>query len=186
MSDYNFGLNLVTLLNSLAILDDHEIDSNQVEVEVVEENGQEGFATVEIQSLAKDAADTITALQQKLDAMAAENAVHKSVIEAVRGVADNSNGIAGWHLNGEIARWDEILPEIEDIETPATDAYLNSVRAEGMDKFQEWLRNSADIFDKNGRHEWADKNRVAADKEKEFADSLRSGTHDTANKAGTK
>lgn len=69
MSDYNFGLNLVTLLNSLAILDDHEIDSNQIEVEVVEEDGQEGFATVEIQSLAKDAADTITALQQKLDAL---------------------------------------------------------------------------------------------------------------------
>ncbi len=44
-------------------------------------------------------------------------------IEAVRSVADNSSGIAGWHLNGDIATWEEILPEINDIETPATDAF---------------------------------------------------------------
>lgn len=32
-----------------------------------------------------------------------------------------------------------------------------------------------DIFDQNGKHEWADKNRVAADKAKEFANQLREG-----------
>ncbi len=53
-------------------------------------------------------------------------------IEAVRSVADNSSGIAGWHLNGDIATWEEILPEINDIETPATDAFLAEVRAQAF------------------------------------------------------
>ncbi|WP_373868830.1 hypothetical protein [Escherichia albertii] len=53
-------------------------------------------------------------------------------IEAVRSVADNSSGIAGWHLNGDIATWEEILPEINDIETPATDAFLAEVRASSI------------------------------------------------------
>lgn len=71
------------------------------------------------------------ALQQKLDAMTAENAALKGAVDAVRGVADNSQGIAGWHLNGDTAGWDEILPEIND-ETPATDVIINALRAEGV------------------------------------------------------
>lgn len=67
---------------------------------------------------------------------------------------------------------------------PATDIYLNSVRAEGVDSFQDWLRDEADIFDRNSEHLWADENRVAADKAKIFAEQFRSGTHDTADKAG--
>lgn len=58
-------------------------------------------------------------------------------IEAVRSVADNSSGIAGWHLNGDIATWEEILPEINDIETTATDAFLAEVRAQGVEMFAE-------------------------------------------------
>lgn len=174
MSDYNFGLNLVTLLNSLAILDDHEIDSNQFEVEVVEENGQEDFATVEIQSLAKDAADTITALQQKLAALAAENAVMKSAIAGYAKVKQDFDD-----FDGDRRGIAESLCEAEDalvsgIKTPATDAYLNSVRAESwadaliMVKsaiFTDSLDHIDFIF--NGKIE-----------------QLRSGTHDTADKAG--
>ncbi|HFN5537382.1 hypothetical protein [Klebsiella pneumoniae] len=65
--------------------------------------------------------------------LAAENLSMRETIEAVRGVADNSSGIAGWHLNGEIAQWSEILPEIDDIETPATDAYLAGIKADGVE-----------------------------------------------------
>ncbi|WP_446911366.1 hypothetical protein [Klebsiella pneumoniae] len=68
--------------------------------------------------------------------LAAENVAMREIIEAVRGVADNSSGIAGWHLNGEIAQWSEILPEIDDIETPATDAYLAGIKADGV---EEWV-----------------------------------------------
>ncbi|HHI2217057.1 eae-like domain protein [Enterobacter cloacae] len=73
------------------------------------------------------------ALEARCLELAAENAGLNSVIEAVRGVANESIGIAGWHKNGEIATWEEILPEIDDIETPATDAFLAEVRASGVE-----------------------------------------------------
>ncbi|HAW2419665.1 TPA: hypothetical protein JLP58_004507 [Escherichia coli] len=78
-------------------------------------------------------------LEDKYAALAAENAAMHETIEAVRSVADNSSGIAGWHLNGDIATWEEILPEINDIETPATDAFLDEVRAQGVEMFADHL-----------------------------------------------
>ncbi|HBA8409961.1 TPA: hypothetical protein J1098_000718 [Escherichia coli] len=73
-----------------------------------------------------------TEAEAKCAALAAENAAMHETIEAVRSVADNSSGIAGWHLNGDIATWEEILPEINDIETTATDAFLAEVRAQAF------------------------------------------------------
>ena len=79
--------------------------------------------------------------EAKISALAAENAAMHETIEAVRSVADNYSGIAGWHLNGDIATWEEILPEINDIETPATDAFLAEVRAQGVDAAIEAAKN---------------------------------------------
>lgn len=79
--------------------------------------------------------------EAKCAALAAENAAMHETIEAVRSVADNSSGIAGWHLNGDIATWEEILPEINDIETTATDAFLSEVRAQGVDAAIEAAKN---------------------------------------------
>ncbi|HBU5870843.1 TPA: hypothetical protein L9J98_003792 [Klebsiella pneumoniae] len=76
--------------------------------------------------------------------LAAENVAMRETIEAVRGVADNSSGIAGWHLNGEIAQWSEILPEIDDIETPATDRIVAGIKADGVDEFAAKLRIPGD------------------------------------------
>ncbi|HCC6224527.1 TPA: hypothetical protein M5987_002542 [Klebsiella pneumoniae] len=70
----------------------------------------------------------------EMDKLAAENVAMRETIEAVRGVADNSSGIAGWHLNGEIAQWSEILPEIDDIEIPATDRIVAEAEARGVEK----------------------------------------------------
>ncbi|HCJ5717762.1 TPA: hypothetical protein NU452_001715 [Escherichia coli] len=81
----------------------------------------------------KQADAAVKLAHEKFSALAAENAVMLETIEAVRSVADNSSGIAGWHLNGDIATWEEILPEINDIETPATDAFLAEVRAQGVE-----------------------------------------------------
>lgn len=75
--------------------------------------------------------------EAKCAALAAENAAMHETIEAVLSVADNSSGIAGWHLSGDIATWEEILPEINDIETTATDAFLAEVRAQGVEMFAE-------------------------------------------------
>ncbi|EGI3892693.1 hypothetical protein IGE81_002381 [Escherichia coli] len=84
-------------------------------------------------------------LEAKYAALAAENAVMLETIEAVRSVADNSSGIAGWHLNGDIATWEEILPEINDIETPATDAFLAEVRAQGVEMAMEHMQSSGSL-----------------------------------------
>ncbi|HCQ3756830.1 TPA: hypothetical protein OKD67_003133 [Escherichia coli] len=80
----------------------------------------------------KQADAAVKLAHEKFSALAAENAVMLETIEAVRSVADNSSGIAGWHLNGDIATWEEILPEINDIETTATDAFLAEVRAQAF------------------------------------------------------
>ncbi|EFO4478745.1 eae-like domain protein [Escherichia coli] len=99
---------------------------------------------VDMRSVAKLISDLATQLEVQLvraNALAAENAAMHETIEAVRSVADNSSGIAGWHLNGDIATWEEILPEINDIETPATDAFLSEVRAQGVDAAIEAAKN---------------------------------------------
>ncbi|EKJ9794511.1 TPA: hypothetical protein IF963_001122 [Escherichia coli] len=95
---------------------------------------------VDMRSVAKLISDLATQLEVQLvraNALAAENAAMHETIEAVRSIADNSSGIAGWHLNGDIATWEEILPEINDIETPATDALLAEVRAQGVEMMRE-------------------------------------------------
>ncbi|WP_394467117.1 hypothetical protein PVK56_14765 [Raoultella ornithinolytica] len=73
-------------------------------------------------------------LQDHLRLLAAENVGMRETIDAVRGVADNSSGIAGWHLNGDIAKWSEILPEIDAIETPATDRIYAAQRSAFVDE----------------------------------------------------
>lgn len=95
---------------------------------------------VDMRSVAKLISDLATQLEVQLvraNALAAESAVMLETIEAVRSVADNSSGISGWHLNGDIATWEEVLPEINDIETTATDAFLSEVRAQGVEMFAE-------------------------------------------------
>ncbi|MSL23348.1 eae-like domain protein [Escherichia coli] len=99
---------------------------------------------VDMRSVAKLISDLATQLEVQLaraNALAAENAAMHETIEAVRSVADNSSGIAGWHLNGDIATWEEILPEINDIETTDTDAFLSEVRAQGGDAAIEAAKN---------------------------------------------
>ncbi|HIA8865640.1 TPA: hypothetical protein ACWSLT_000977 [Escherichia coli] len=75
----------------------------------------------------------ISELATRCAELVAENIVLHRAIKAVHNVADNSSGVADWHLNGDIATWEEILPEINDIETPATDAFLADVRAVAFD-----------------------------------------------------
>ncbi|MCV5202989.1 hypothetical protein ACJHYK_20185 [Escherichia sp. WS1853] len=79
--------------------------------------------------------------EAKCAALAAENEAMHETIEAVRSVADNSSGIAGWHLNGDIATWEEVLPEINDIETPATDAFLAEVKTEARKEGAYFVAN---------------------------------------------
>ena len=55
-------------------------------------------------------ADRIAQLEQQRDELLA-------ALEAVQAVANNSDGVAGWHMNGDIAKWDDLLPEIDNAVT---------------------------------------------------------------------
>ncbi|MCF5912106.1 hypothetical protein [Aeromonas veronii] len=49
---------------------------------------------------------------QKLGAMTKQRDVLLEALNGVHGVMSNSEGVAGWHKNGDIATWDELLPEV--------------------------------------------------------------------------
>ncbi len=49
---------------------------------------------------------------QKLAAMTKQRDVLHEALNGVVGVMNNSQGVAGWHQNGAIATWDELLPEV--------------------------------------------------------------------------
>ncbi|EQT23799.1 hypothetical protein G836_02801 [Escherichia coli HVH 184 (4-3343286)] len=123
----------------------------------------------------KSVADKFAELEARCAALAAESAVMLETIEAVRSVADNSSGISGWHLNGDIATWEEILPEINDIEPPATDAFLAEVRAQGVEMYADNLDNGADDAERGGFDDAVKFLRSEASGVRLFADQLRKG-----------
>lgn len=49
---------------------------------------------------------------EKLDAMTKQRDVLLDALYAVQGVMNSSEGVAGWHKNGDIASWDKVLPEV--------------------------------------------------------------------------
>lgn len=51
---------------------------------------------------------------QKLAAMTKQRDVLLDALNGVLGVMNSSQGVAGWHQNGAIATWDELLPEVAD------------------------------------------------------------------------
>lgn len=54
----------------------------------------------------------------------------REALEAVHAVSLQSHGIDGWHLNGEIATWDELLPEVaEALNIPTDDTALRGMIA---------------------------------------------------------
>ncbi|HIF6607522.1 hypothetical protein [Serratia sp. TKO39] len=112
------------------------------------------------------------AQQIRADELAVENAAMRGVIDAAVAVANNSAGIAGWHLNGEIAGWDEILPEL-NIETTATDAALAAIQAQGVEKFAAWASEQESMAsDSSDKKEARIYCQVAA-RAKHFASTLR-------------
>jgi len=176
----------------------------------------------------------ITSLQQKLDAMAAENAALKSGVtyfacgseygfdlfkdkksaidtcleeielhregyfdgdgwgDEVRKTAwgivvQSAQGrdAQGLHTSDSQHTYQTCDYRLEDeVKTPATDAYLNSVRAEGVEMFANEKLKLSELHAGNHDIEMVKANDYAAMSAQEFAEQLRSGTHDTADKAG--
>ncbi|SPT72506.1 hypothetical protein [Aeromonas salmonicida] len=48
----------------------------------------------------------------KLNAITKQRDVLREALDRLQGVMNNSQGVAGWHKNGDIATWDEVLPEV--------------------------------------------------------------------------
>ncbi|EGL2076375.1 hypothetical protein ACFW4A_002349 [Escherichia coli] len=148
--------------------------ATQLEVQLVRANALAEDQQKAIESI-KQADAAVKLAHEKFSALAAENAAMHETIEAVRSVADNSSGIAGWHLNGDIATWEEILPEINDIETQATDAFLAEVRAQGVEMYADNLDNGADDAERGGFDDAVKFLRSEASGVRLFADQLRKG-----------
>lgn len=49
---------------------------------------------------------------EKLAAMTKQRDVLLDAMYAVQSVMNSSEGVAGWHKNGDIASWDKVLPEV--------------------------------------------------------------------------
>lgn len=103
-------------------------------------------------------------LQQKLDAMAAENAALMKFCKNSAFDADYESEL-GMERGG-------FTDAINDIKTPATDAYLNSVRAEAV----SYVADHIDSLQRNML--------VSSNSIRDYAVMFRSGNHDTADKAG--
>lgn len=73
-----------------------------------------------------------SALESERDALAAENAVHGEIIERLIG----QYSAAGYHAvqNSLNPAQSLLYDAIQALKQPATDAYLNSVRAEGVER----------------------------------------------------
>jgi len=64
----------------------------------------------------------LESLRQQLAECHATNGKLREALDAVQQVANRSEGIAGWHLNGDIASWDSILPEVDEALAISNDA----------------------------------------------------------------
>jgi len=139
--------------------------------------------------------DDYAALQQKLDALAAENAALKEFGDKMNDMHNNLNG-EGTGIQGRAevacqqAALEAAIEEFDTIKTPATDTYLNSVRAEAVSNFwNSSLRDVAHVlkdiraFDDSSEAAGIVHSEIK-ERVDDFVESLRSGTHDTADKAG--
>lgn len=120
----------------------------------------------------------IAELQQKLDAVAAE-------VNGIREQAEDvyAAGYRHGHLNTvdgcayatpvEDEFYHNALQVMLEVETPATDTYLNSVRADAIESVVDALASSGALTVGDSIVEVV-----------KLAESIRSGTHDTADEAG--
>ena len=70
--------------------------------------------------------------------------------DEVVGVMNNSSGVTGWHLNGDVATWDEILP---DVPTGTPAQCLAEIKAQAVDGFSSELKDRARRIPLGAEHE---------------------------------
>ena len=75
----------------------------------------------------------------------AENCIQDFIITAVKDLVRESEGVIGWHSNGDVASWDEVLPELSHSETPATDAAIAEIKAQVVDELINSIMNETGL-----------------------------------------
>ncbi|PZD63565.1 hypothetical protein [Pantoea ananatis] len=113
-------------------------------------------------------------LQQKLDAMAVESDLARKAVQTFCDVVGaNTDAICEEVGTGGVKAILAAMSATGNM--PATDAYLNSVRADAVETF------AVELAHRIHRSEYS---KYFEDEAINFAARLRSGTHDTADKAG--
>ncbi len=108
----------------------------------------------------------------------AENCIQDFIITAVKDLVRESDGVIGWHLNGDVASWDEVLPELSHSDTPATDTAITEIGAKAIESFVIKLAydlrtaGGGDGYDSNPYHECADHIEL---KGGDYVEALRAG-----------
>ena len=107
-------------------------------------------------ALVSDLASQLEVQFARSNALAAENAHMQQVIGEVQILYYETDGIVGYHLNGEVAKWDDVMPDLW-AETPATDAFLAEVRAHDINAFIQHHSAELDAHIKNGGEQFDEK-----------------------------
>ncbi|MHB9319277.1 hypothetical protein ACP3TG_09180 [Phytobacter diazotrophicus] len=120
----------------------------------------------------------LVAVTEQRDALVVENVALKKVISDVQGVYYKSDGVAGYHLNGQIATWDEVMPDLWEIETTATDAARAALRAEGVEMFaKKCSEKSKQAISSDTRDNWW----LCGEHADDFARQLRESKGEASN-----
>ena len=120
--------------------------------------------------------DDYAALEAKCSALAAENALIKSAIPEPRDIEvdnDNMDDVSlaeDFGFNHAIELMSRRIPE-----TPATDAFLAEVRAQGVEMYADNLDNGADDAERGGFDYAVKFLRSEASGVRLFADQIRKG-----------
>ncbi|MDJ0023071.1 hypothetical protein QM543_07220 [Pantoea eucrina] len=180
MSELHYGKNVEWFLRELSAHEAGDIESAEIEVIGENDQGVEGSATIDITLLAADAVTMIAALQQKLDAVAAENVALKGFGNKLNDMHNNLNG-EGTGIQGraEVAcqqvALEAAMEEFDAIKTPATDALLNTVRADAIDEFGRYHNFSGKLLIQQEAKKYAAKLRAETNTTPSQYESLAGG-----------
>lgn len=119
----------------------------------------------------------LVAVTEQRDALVVESVALKKVISDVQGVYYKSDGVAGYHLNGQIATWDEVMPDLWEIKTPATDAEIAALRAEGVEMFAQHCDDSIGFVEPEDEELYT----LMEEQAREFARQLRESKGEVSN-----
>lgn len=123
---------------------------------------------------------TIDNLEMKLAQMAAENAGLKAIVSGINNkLCGKGFIVSAWHLNGALKPLDNWFNDNRwgEAETPATDAFLAEVRAEGVEMFADslgspYVERGEECYQDGYTHAIE---RIKSHKAPEFAAQLRKG-----------